>query len=71
MRNESWYRRCAGWVAIVKPNDRGYLVVLRRTVRTFDDAFDIANEVIDPSDMSDRQRFLELGPAHISGYLNE
>ena len=46
-RNESWYRKRGGWVAIIIVDVAGYRVVLRRTVRTFDDALDIANEVLE------------------------
>ena len=46
MRNDSWYRRKSGWVAIVRPIDLGYLIVVRRIVESFDDALDIANEVM-------------------------
>ena len=46
MRNESWYRRKCGWVAIVKPNNDGYHVVIRRTEGTFEDALAVVNEVL-------------------------
>ena len=47
MRNESWYRRCAGWVAIVSVGSGGYRVVLKRVERTFDDALCVTNEILE------------------------
>lgn len=47
MRNESWYRRRAGWGAIVTADVAGYRVVLRRTWRTFDDALAATNEILE------------------------
>lgn len=46
MPNESWYRRRAGWVAIVTVDDGGYRLMLRRTERTLEDVLDVANEVL-------------------------
>ena len=46
MRNERWYRRCAGWVAVVSVDSAGYRLVLQRTERTFDDALAFANEIL-------------------------
>ncbi len=46
LRTEGWYRRRAGWVGTVTIDGNGYRIVLQRTVRTFDDALDVANEVL-------------------------
>ena len=48
LRTESWYRRRHGWAAIVMVDGSGYRVVLRRTVRTFEDALASANETLNP-----------------------
>ena len=46
LRNESWYRRCAGWTAIVTVDAAGYRVLLRRHFRTFDDALCVTNDIL-------------------------
>ena len=46
LRNGSWYRRCAGWVAIVTVDTAGYRVVLKRVERTLDDALNAINAIL-------------------------
>ena len=41
LRNGAWYRRCAGWVAVVTIDDAGY-----RVERTLDDALDAINAIL-------------------------
>ena len=47
LRTGAWYRRRSNWTAIVVAATGGYQVVLKRTVRTFEDAVSVSNEVID------------------------
>ena len=47
MRSGRWHRSRGGWTGIVSIDDGGYLVVLRRTEPTFQDALAAANEVVD------------------------
>ena len=46
LRTGAWYRWRSNWTAIVIGDDAGYRVILRRTVRTFEDALADANGVL-------------------------
>ena len=50
MRNGSWYRKGDGWLAVVSGNDDGYVVVLNKRTRTFEDALAEANEILGAED---------------------
>ncbi len=46
LRTEAWYRRRTSWTAIITVNGGGYQITLQRTVRIFEDALDVANDVL-------------------------
>jgi hypothetical protein len=46
LRNGAWYRRCAGWVAVVTIDDAGYRVVLKRVERVVQCSLDAINAIL-------------------------
>ncbi len=50
MRTGAWYRKRDGWLAVVSGNDEGFLLVLNKRNRTFEDCLAEANEILSGSD---------------------
>ena len=50
LRTAGWYRQRGGWCAVVVTHNHGYQIILRRDVPKFEDAFAIANEIINPQE---------------------
>ena len=46
MRTGAWYRKMDGWLAVVSGNDDGFLLVLNKSSRTFEDALAEANDIM-------------------------
>ncbi len=46
LRNESLYRRRAGWIAIITADPQGYRITLRRIASNLEDALADANAVL-------------------------
>ena len=50
MRSGAWYRKGKGWLAVVSGNDEGFVLVLNKRARCFEDALAEANEVLAATD---------------------
>ncbi len=46
MRTGAWYRKRDGWLAVVSGNDEGFVIVLNKRHRTFEDALAEVNEIL-------------------------
>ena len=50
MRTGAWFRRRNGWLAVVSGNDDGFLLVMNKSGRTFEDVLADANEIMTGED---------------------
>ncbi len=46
MRTGAWYRKKDGWLAVVSGNDEGFVIVLNKRHRTFEDCLAEVNEIL-------------------------
>ena len=46
MRNGAWYRKRNGWLAVISSKDEGFVLVLNKRNRCFEDALADANEIL-------------------------
>ncbi len=46
LRTGAWYRREGSWLAVVTVTAEGYLIIVRRTARAFEDVLADANAVL-------------------------